>query len=112
MREPNPPANIPTSRPWYQRVGPGLITACVVIGPGSILTSSKVGAEHGLLVCWSGFRTAVERERAVRFFSIRLWDQGDLLDQVFEHYEQLDVTMRSKIPLKRVWTLATAGDED
>ncbi len=38
--------------PWYQRVGPGLITACVVIGPGSILTSSKVGAEHGYSMSW------------------------------------------------------------
>ena len=25
-------------RRWYQRIGPGLITACVVIGPGSIMT--------------------------------------------------------------------------
>ncbi|MCH8045648.1 MAG: Nramp family divalent metal transporter [Planctomycetes bacterium] len=39
-------------RPWYQRVGPGLITACVVIGPGSILTSSQVGAEHGFAMLW------------------------------------------------------------
>ncbi len=38
--------------PWYQRVGPGLITACVVIGPGSILTSSQVGAEHGFAMLW------------------------------------------------------------
>ena len=52
MGEPNQPANIPTSRPWYQRVGPGLITACVVIGPGSILTSSRVGAEHGFAMLW------------------------------------------------------------
>ena len=29
---------------WYRRIGPGLITACVVIGPGSIMTSSKIGA--------------------------------------------------------------------
>lgn len=43
----------PTShRPWYQRIGPGLITACVVIGPGSILTSSKVGANEGYSKLW------------------------------------------------------------
>jgi NRAMP (natural resistance-associated macrophage protein)-like metal ion transporter len=43
----------PTSnRPWYQRIGPGLITACVVIGPGSILTSSKVGANDGYSKLW------------------------------------------------------------
>ncbi|MGB1708357.1 MAG: Nramp family divalent metal transporter, partial [Rubripirellula sp.] len=40
------------NRPWYQRIGPGLITACVVIGPGSILTSSKVGANDGYSKLW------------------------------------------------------------
>jgi manganese transport protein len=40
------------SRPWYLRVGPGLITACVVIGPGSILTASKTGAKYGYGMSW------------------------------------------------------------
>lgn len=40
------------SLPWYRRIGPGLITACVVIGPGSILTSSKVGAGNGYGMSW------------------------------------------------------------
>ena len=40
------------SRRWYQRIGPGLITACVVIGPGSILTSSKVGSTYGYSMSW------------------------------------------------------------
>jgi len=44
------PINVP--RRWYQRVGPGLITACVVIGPGSILTSSQVGASQGYSLSW------------------------------------------------------------
>ncbi len=39
-------------RPWYQRIGPGIITACVVIGPGSILSSSKVGAANGFALSW------------------------------------------------------------
>jgi Mn2+/Fe2+ NRAMP family transporter len=42
----------PTPRRWYQSLGPGLITACVVIGPGSILTSSKVGAANGYTLSW------------------------------------------------------------
>ncbi len=37
---------------WSQRIGPGLITACVVIGPGSILTSSNVGAKNGYALFW------------------------------------------------------------
>ena len=39
-------------RRWYHRIGPGLITACVVIGPGSIMTSSKVGANDGYAMLW------------------------------------------------------------
>lgn len=38
--------------PWYKRIGPGLITACVVIGPGSITTSSSVGASSGYSQIW------------------------------------------------------------
>lgn len=35
-----------------QSIGPGLVTACVVIGPGSILTSSKVGSSEGYSRAW------------------------------------------------------------
>jgi NRAMP (natural resistance-associated macrophage protein)-like metal ion transporter len=41
-----------SKRRWYTRIGPGLITACVVIGPGSILTSSTVGANKGYSMLW------------------------------------------------------------
>lgn len=41
-----------TTAPWYKRIGPGLITACVVIGPGSILTSSNEGANKGYSMLW------------------------------------------------------------
>lgn len=37
---------------WSQRIGPGLVTACVVIGPGSILTSSNLGAKDGYSMIW------------------------------------------------------------
>ncbi len=37
---------------WYARIGPGLITACVVIGPGSIMTSSQVGADNEYAMLW------------------------------------------------------------
>lgn len=39
-------------KPWYLRIGPGLITACVVIGPGSLVTSSKVGATEEYSMLW------------------------------------------------------------
>lgn len=37
---------------WLWAIGPGLVTACAVIGPGSILTSSKVGADDGYTKSW------------------------------------------------------------
>lgn len=37
---------------FFQRLGPGLVAACVVIGPGSIVTSSTVGAEAGFANVW------------------------------------------------------------
>lgn len=33
-------------------IGPGLVSACVVIGPGSIVASSQVGATYGYTLCW------------------------------------------------------------
>lgn len=45
-------SNEPVKRSIFQRIGPGLITACVVIGPGSILTSSTVGANSGYSMLW------------------------------------------------------------
>ncbi len=51
--------NAPAPRRWYRALGPGLITACVVIGPGSILTSSKVGAEQGYSMSWVVLASAV-----------------------------------------------------
>jgi manganese transport protein len=51
--------NAPAPRRWYRALGPGLITACVVIGPGSILTSSEVGAKHGYAMSWIVLASAV-----------------------------------------------------
>lgn len=47
---PQQPAPLPGR--WYTRIGPGLITACVVIGPGSIMTSSNIGASDGYSMLW------------------------------------------------------------
>ena len=46
------PSSPDNNRAWYRRIGPGLITACVVIGPGSILTSSKIGANEQYAMLW------------------------------------------------------------
>ena len=38
--------------PWWRSIGPALITACVVFGPGSLLISSNVGANYGYELLW------------------------------------------------------------
>ena len=37
---------------WLRVLGPAFITASVVLGPGSIVTASKVGAGHGYAFVW------------------------------------------------------------
>jgi len=37
---------------FFRRLGPGLITASVVLGPGSIIASSRAGAEAGYGLVW------------------------------------------------------------
>lgn len=65
----------------------------------------RVNAKQGLLVAWGGFtKDAIQEARNV-FFSIRLWDQGDLLNEVLTHYEQFDDELKAELPLKRIWTL-------
>lgn len=39
-------------RSWLAAIGPAIITASVVLGPGSILSSSKIGAQHGYAMTW------------------------------------------------------------
>ena len=38
--------------PWWRSIGPALITACVVFGPGSLLITSNVGARYGYELLW------------------------------------------------------------
>lgn len=38
--------------PWWRSIGPALITACVVFGPGSLVISSNVGAAYGMELLW------------------------------------------------------------
>jgi len=39
-------------RPWWQTIGPALITACVVFGPGSFLISANIGATYRCELLW------------------------------------------------------------
>ena len=70
----------------------------------------NVQASHGLLVSWGGFKSSVDKEKATQFFRVRLWDQGDLIEQVLMHYDKLDEDIRTELPLKRIWIVAEADE--
>jgi len=67
---------------------------------------SKFGAQEGLFVSWNGFRQNVQKELAQSFFRVRLWSQQELLEALFQHYDQLDPDLKAELPLKRIWTVA------
>jgi restriction system protein len=50
----------------------------------------RFGAEHGLIVSWSGFKESVFREARQLFFEVRLWDAGDLVAALQRNYERLN----------------------
>lgn len=52
MAKPKTSSPVQSRLPWYRSIGPALITACVVFGPGSLLISSNVGAKHGYELLW------------------------------------------------------------
>ncbi len=68
------------------------------------------GADQGAVVAWGGYRQSVPREASRLFFEIRLWDSNDLIDMVQANYDSLPETIRSAIPLKRIWTLVPSDE--
>jgi restriction system protein len=64
------------------------------------------GADRGMIVSWGGFRDSVIREARRLFFSIRLWDAGDVVSALEESYERLPGDLQAEIPLKRIWIVA------
>jgi restriction system protein len=65
----------------------------------------SVGADQGLFVSWGGFNSKVPAEERTQFFSIRLWDSGDLIQNLLSVYDQLSPDIQAELPLKRVWAL-------
>lgn len=64
------------------------------------------GADAGLLVSWSGFRSSVDREIPAQFFRVRLWDQDALIEELLASYDKLDDELKAELPLKKVWAIA------
>lgn len=66
---------------------------------------SKYKTQQGLFVAWSGYTKAVLQDAKKEHFSLRLWDQGDLVDALLANYENLDDEIKAELPLKRIWVL-------
>jgi len=52
MAEPTAALESEKNPSWWRSIGPALITACVVFGPGSLLVSANIGASHGYQLLW------------------------------------------------------------
>lgn len=61
------------------------------------------GADQGLLVSWGGFTGALLKEARRMHFEIRLWDAGDIVDNLLRHYDTLSPEIQTDVPLKRIW---------
>jgi restriction system protein len=72
---------------------------------------TKFGAQEGLFVSWSGFKTNVQKELAASFFRVRLWTQKELLEALFAQYDNLDDDLKAELPMKRIWTVAAQDEE-
>ena len=68
-------------------------------------TVQTFNAEQGLLVCWGGFNRKVIEESKRSFFTMRLWDSGDLLEAILKSYDRFPDTLQAELPLKRIWSL-------
>ncbi len=70
----------------------------------------NVQAEQGLFVSWSDFKQTVYKEVPTQFFKVRLWNAETLIEQILNHYDNLDPEIRAELPLKRIWTLSYQDD--
>jgi len=68
-------------------------------------TCQSFKADQGLLISWGGFKRTVINEARRSFFTVRLWDSGDLLDEILKYYDKFPDSLKAELPLKRVWSL-------
>ncbi|BEQ13140.1 restriction endonuclease [Desulfoferula mesophila] len=68
-------------------------------------------AQHGLFVAWGGVKHTVKTEARRHYFDVRVWDAGDVVQQVLRHYDAFPEDLKADLPLKRIWTLVQEGEE-
>ncbi len=68
-------------------------------------------ADQGLLICWGGFNRALRAEARQSHFSVRLWEDRDLVEAIYRNYERLPAEIQTELPLKKVWMLVVDEPE-
>jgi restriction system protein len=66
---------------------------------------SKVKADFGLLVSWSGFNNKLMSEAKGDFFKVRMWSANDIVEEIFKNYDKFSDEFKAELPLKKIWTL-------
>ncbi|QGX99734.1 restriction endonuclease [Roseovarius faecimaris] len=79
---------------------------------GLIGSTQDTQADHGLIVSWGGYTSAVRRRVNELYFRVRLWGRDELVDNLLANYERLPEDIRAELPLKRTWTLVLEESED
>jgi len=51
------------------------------------------------------------QESRTDFFSIRLWDEGNIIDEIIKCYDKFDTEMKTELPLKKIWALVDEESE-
>lgn len=85
----------------------GQVSAPVVRGLQGAMMSNR--ADQGLLVAWGGITKDAKREIRTDRLTMRVWTADDLLDELFDVYDLLPDSLRSRIPLKKAWVLDEEG---
>lgn len=67
-------------------------------------------ADHGLLVAWGGLNGPAKQEAAAKRLRLRVWEADDVIDKMFDAYDQLPDGLRQRIPLTKAWVLENEGD--
>ena len=62
-------------------------------------------ADYGILVAWGGLNKVAIQEISRSFFTTKMWDQGKIVDELIQNYDNLDDILKSEIPLRRIWSI-------
>jgi restriction system protein len=66
---------------------------------------STHGAEQGLLVAWGGLTKPARDALKNQHLRVRVWESTDVMQAVLRTYDRLPETVRTPLPLRRVWML-------